>query len=498
MRRLIAYVLLDAVTSIDLESVVAAFRRRHPDVPLGLAASADAEKSVAMTVQCDGEPIVVMSMPMPLPREEWERPSLRASVQWPEAPSVLARHGAHLVVATLAEPSDRLKAARCMAGVIGALIAAVPGCRGVFWESLVAHPTAAWLEASRNAFAPYPAFPYPLWVSLHVHHDGGWIGVISFGLSSFVGREIELEPQDADRDQVLQKATGLAVYLMQHGAVLKDGDTFGATATERIRVRHVTSKRVPGLAVLHAIKASETTKAKARKRFFEISPSWAGAATVGLATDGELTGPLTTGICFAGLEALYSESIPRSGQFGFHKRPNAIPDMVHATANVPIVTAAFKSVVERLAPDEAEFRPFAMRWPDDEPVAGEWYLMNVLNIVDCFDFERMGKKRPEPLKQSITGDELTPLEAWLHERSAQHWQSPPVYIDPHAVGTLQIWRPLYQSYSLYCTSEILKALKAAGVRRLHVERLGTRDDPTPMVDWDAMGTPLRYKRPEHQ
>lgn len=149
--------------------------------------------------------------------------------------------------------------------------------------------------------------------------------------------------------------------------------------------------------------------AKGRKRFFEVSPSWAGAATVGLLTDGELTGPLTSGICFAGLKALYGEPIPKSGQFWFHKRPNAIPDTVHASGKVPIVTAAFKSVVERLAPDQVEFRPFAMRWPDDELVAGEWYLMNILNIVDCFDFERMGRKRPPVPTQRPTGEVLTHL-----------------------------------------------------------------------------------------
>jgi hypothetical protein len=495
--RLIACVLLDAPTLVNEVSVITAFRARHPDIPIELAASREAGKGAALTVRCDGELIVVMSVPLPLPREEWERPSLRAAAQWSDAPAVFARHGAHLVVATLTEPSDRLQAARSMAGVIGALIAAVPGCRGVFWQSLVSHSAAAWLEASRDAFAPYPAFPYPLWVSLHVHRDGGWIGVISFGLSSFVGREIELEPQDADRARALQKAAGLAVYLMQHGAVLKDGDTFGATETERIRVRHVTSRRVPGLAVLHAIGVRETVRLKTRKRFFEISPSWAGAFTVGLLTDDARFAPLTIGICFVGLEALYGDPMPTSGQFGFHKRPNAIPDMVHASGDVPVVTAAFKSVVEDLAPGEAEFRPYAMRWPDDEPVSGEWYVMNVLNIIDCFDFERMGKGRPEPLKQSITGDKSTPLEAWLHERSSQHWQSPPVYVDPKAVGTLQIWRPLYQSHSLYCTNELLKALRAAGVRRLHAERLGTRDDPTPMIDWDAMGTPLRVKPPQH-
>jgi Domain of unknown function (DUF4261) len=82
--------------------------------------------------------------------------------------------------------------------------------------------------------------------------DGDKIGLISFGLTSFVGREIELEPQNITAAEATQRAAGLAVYLMQHGRVLKDGEIFGATPPERILVRHVQSKRVPGLAVLHA------------------------------------------------------------------------------------------------------------------------------------------------------------------------------------------------------------------------------------------------------
>lgn len=224
------------------------------------------------------------------------------------------------------------------------------------------------------------------------------------------------------------------------------------------------------------------------KRFFEISPSRVRDADVGLSTDDWFLAPLTTTMCFAALEALYGKTVPSSGQFMFKKRPKAIPDYVWATDDVPIVTATFKAVVEAMAPGEAEFRPFAMRWPDDEPVAGEWHLMNILNLVDCFDFERMGKSRPDLTEQWLTSAEaLTPLEVWEQVRLDQHYQSRPVYIDPRPVGSLHIWRPLFHSYSAFCTSELLEALKAAGVKRLHAERLGTRDDPIPVIGWEALG-----------
>lgn len=253
MNRQIAYIILDTVSAFDPAAVIQVMKTCHPDVSVEPIADSTAPALGTMMLRCAGDPIVVMSMPAPLPRQEWEQASLRASAQWPEAPSVFGAHSAHLVVSTLADSSDRLHTARSIAAVVGGLLAVIPGCRGVLWESLVAHPAEFWREASRDVFAPYPGFPYPLWVSLHPFQDGGKIGVITFGLSSFIDREIELEPQNQSVPDASNKAAGLAVYLLQHGAVLKDGDTFGAAPSERIHVRHVESRRVPGLAVLHAI-----------------------------------------------------------------------------------------------------------------------------------------------------------------------------------------------------------------------------------------------------
>jgi hypothetical protein len=228
--------------------------------------------------------------------------------------------------------------------------------------------------------------------------------------------------------------------------------------------------------------------AKARKRYFEISPGWAGSQVVGLQTEGSPLAPLTTTLCFKAIEAWFGQAVPSSGQFQFHKRPNAIPDLVHASGGAAIVTAAFKSVVEAMAPGEAEFRPFAMRWPDDEPVAGEWHLMNVLNIVDCFDFERTGHPRPElPTRSAATGESFSDEDMWILARYSQAYSFLEVYVDPQAAAPLQIWRPLFRSNSLFCTGELVKALKTAGVKRLHVNRLGTRGDPLKVWDWAALG-----------
>ena len=257
MSRLIAYVVLDADAPLNSAAVVAALRQRHPDQAIELMTGASppalgAVASMTMMLRCAGLELVVMAMPMPLPEEEWRLPALRAASQSPQLAPPFSGHKAHLVVTTIAEPSDHLASARSIAAVVGALIAVLPGCQAVVWANLVAHAAEAWEVMSRDAFAPYPVFPYPLWVSLHPFKEGEKIGLITFGLMSFVGRELEFEPRDITPAEAMQKAAGLAVYLMQNGPVLKDGETFGATPTERILVRHAQSKRIPGLAVLHA------------------------------------------------------------------------------------------------------------------------------------------------------------------------------------------------------------------------------------------------------
>jgi hypothetical protein len=76
-----------------------------------------------------------------------------------------------------------------------------------------------------------------------------------------VGREIELEGNGLDLEAVVTRVWGLAAYLIDRGAVIADGDTFGLSATERLKVRHAVSHRYPGLAVLLA--ACEPTDGEA-------------------------------------------------------------------------------------------------------------------------------------------------------------------------------------------------------------------------------------------
>lgn len=202
-------------------------------------------------IRCGNELVAVMSMPAPIPDDEglWAR----AATTWPESKAVALRHRGHVIVSMLGKSEQPLVAARITTAVIGALIATMPECCGVVWAGRVARPADLWRETSRNSFAPYPNYPFRLWVDILPFRTGAKIAAVTMGLSAFVGREIEFVTGKLTLSALFDKVAGLAVYLIEHGSVVKDGDTIGASASERIQVRHRNSDAFGGLPVFYCV-----------------------------------------------------------------------------------------------------------------------------------------------------------------------------------------------------------------------------------------------------
>jgi hypothetical protein len=72
------------------------------------------------------------------------------------------------------------------------------------------------------------------------------------GLNRFAGRELELEAPASQLERLLIMTQRLVVYLMQHGANVHDGDTFGESANERITLHFRDSLRFNGLPIIAA------------------------------------------------------------------------------------------------------------------------------------------------------------------------------------------------------------------------------------------------------
>jgi len=242
-QKLMSLVLLDSPLSPDMNAVAAAIRARHPETPVIVPGEAGGQSLIV----CGGKIVAVMSLPSPAPQDEGVM--ARAGATWPQVREICQQHRAHLVVALMDDDAEPLLAARIVTAVLEGLLAVTPGCLGVIWGGRVAHPADRFLDMSKQAFAPYPGFPFMLWISIHPFRQGATFGAVTHGLMSFVGSEIEFEG-GRDLAGVINKVAGLASYLIQHGDVIKDGQTFGANETERLKVAHAISQEIAGLPVL--------------------------------------------------------------------------------------------------------------------------------------------------------------------------------------------------------------------------------------------------------
>jgi hypothetical protein len=104
-------------------------------------------------------------------------------------------------------------------------------------------------DLSRQSYAPFPDYPFALWVDVLPFRAKRGIGAVTMGLSAFVGREIEFETSQLTLGTLIKKVLGLAVYLIEYGRVLRDGDTFGGDTQERIAVRYKNSDQFNGMPV---------------------------------------------------------------------------------------------------------------------------------------------------------------------------------------------------------------------------------------------------------
>jgi hypothetical protein len=163
-------------------------------------------------------------------------------------------HRAHLIVSTFGD-APSLRSVQAVTAVVGGLIDAVAGCSAVMWCGRVVRSAAQWSEQSRAAFAAGPDYPLLLWVDIMPIRTATGMDAITIGLAPFIGREVEFEAGGLSPPQVLNKTMGLATYLVEHGDVMNDGDTFGASEAEQIRISHDTSRRFKDLPVLRAVAA---------------------------------------------------------------------------------------------------------------------------------------------------------------------------------------------------------------------------------------------------
>ena len=169
----------------------------------------------------------------PIPWQHLEGPCA-TSWQWPEAAQMLRDHTNHLIV--VRDDTEPIAARLKLTSIIAALCS-FPECIGIYWgEGGMVHSPKGFVTQSR--LMSRQSLPLTLWIDFRGNRNpDGTATLFTQGLTSFGLMEIEVLNSTTAGSVLLDQAFNIAHYLLDRGSVLKDGDTIGLSAEEKIKVR---------------------------------------------------------------------------------------------------------------------------------------------------------------------------------------------------------------------------------------------------------------------
>lgn len=230
-----AMIALSTPTPPSLAAIPSAIAKESPTLPTSDAVE---EKDSGMSFRLGPAQVRITFVPSAIVWKDLKGRQ-ETSVQWNAIADEALPHSAHLVVTvTGKEPalaSEALAAREEQMRLLTQVTTAVVGATdasGVFWTpSLMAFRAGRFLQLATDE-------PLSIWVAVSVgtHVKTGKVAGCTTGLESLGHMELECKNAGEPPEELLGRLFGMAKYVMANGAVIRDGDTFGEDANERIKI----------------------------------------------------------------------------------------------------------------------------------------------------------------------------------------------------------------------------------------------------------------------
>jgi hypothetical protein len=183
---------------------------------------------------------VVMGMRVDAPYPDPLDQPARFAYWWPDAKNDIARHKSHLMVFCSWSKFTRLDAHMNHSVLVYELVQQLPVI-GVLWGGNALMPAGIFKGEFQNTQTG--VIPFSLWVLIQFSKQpNGNILISTLGMRDFEQMEIETE-STLPLDQTFDLVRKFGSYILVNGPIVKDGQTIGLTADQRIKVRHIRSFR---------------------------------------------------------------------------------------------------------------------------------------------------------------------------------------------------------------------------------------------------------------
>jgi len=227
----ISMILLTADAPIRGAEVVRQLAENWPDLP---AAGEVEEGDGTLSFQVGESGVVMGKMPAPIPWTDLEGPCA-TSILWKNAAEEVKRHKLHWIVTVHGE-LEAVELSTLLTQATAAALAACPAAIGVYWgNATLVVPKSLFLDFAKDVLPHGP--PLHVWVDFRVGKDTETSSAgFTTGMKALGHMEFETQGAPEPPGELRERLVALAGYVLENGPVIRDGDTVGEDADERIRV----------------------------------------------------------------------------------------------------------------------------------------------------------------------------------------------------------------------------------------------------------------------
>lgn len=205
---------------------------RWPDLP---PPTVDAGSKDQISLSLGDEGMIAQIVRAPYPWSELEGLCQQAWM-WPNAAEQLKPCVGHLIVTYFTKNDDPVHRATQLTRFCTAILASCPQAPGVMWGS-GAHLISSQVFQEFATTIMQQGPPWYIWANFREGQVApGKVSGFTRGLSDFGLMEFEAENTPEPPGELRERFMALASYLLENGPIIKDGDTIGEDANERIRV----------------------------------------------------------------------------------------------------------------------------------------------------------------------------------------------------------------------------------------------------------------------
>lgn len=243
-RQFAASILLDEHWDLDLDALGTEIETRFPQVGDVEVFPGQNGGNPSGLVRIDGGNVVVTAFSGPVPGEQLS-PQLSVMRQW-DPSEVVANHRAHVMI-SCGGRLPGLEGAEAYAATVhfvAAAAASIAPCSAVLWRHSYAIVQRGVFQAAAGRLLR-GRMPLPIWASFASVVPRGYspeeaLGMVSYGLRPFLGRELELAPRPGPVDSAYECISSVARRTLDGGYGLTDGmrvegreGAFSVTVRER-------------------------------------------------------------------------------------------------------------------------------------------------------------------------------------------------------------------------------------------------------------------------